>query len=281
MSHRLPFVLALAAGWSAIGSAQGSISVIGGTQFTAGTYGGDRAVSTANVSVGAMATVGRWRWWATVPFVFQDAATVRTIGAGMLPVGGATHTQPTGSSGGMMGGAGLAGMGDGGSSMTGHAGAGDPLLRVDATVWGSATAAGSVALYGVVKAPIASASGGFGTGRWDQAAGASFARHLTGVSVLAEAAYWHIGRAPGDPYRNVVTGAVSVARAIGRVGQHVYGSLLATTPFVPGAQGPVQFAAGWSSRDASRRTISVTAGIGLTPTAPAITLGAGWQWELR
>ncbi len=279
--RRLPLVLALAASWSAAGSAQDSFSVLGGTQFTAGSYGGDRTVSTASVSVGVMATVGRWRWWATVPFVFQDAATVRTIGAGMLPVGGATHTQPTGSSGGMMGGAGPAGMNDGGSSMTGHAGAGDPLLRVDATVWGSATATGSVALYGAVKAPLASAVSGFGTGQWDQAAGASFARHLNGVSILADAAFWHIGRAPGDPYRNVATGALSVARALERAGQHLYGSLLATTPFVQGSQGPVQLAAGWSRRDASRRVLSVTAGVGLTPTAPAVTLGAGWQWGLR
>ena len=46
-------------------------------------------------------------------------------------------------------------------------------------------------------------------------------------------------------------------------------------------QGLVQLAAGWSRRDASRRVLSVTAGVGLTPTAPAVTLGAGWQWGLR
>lgn len=264
-----------------MGSAQDAFAVLVGAQFTAGKYGGDRAVSTVSVSMGAMASFGRWRWWATVPYIFQDASTVRTTGAGMLPVGGAVHTPNTGAAGGIMGGTSLAGMNDGGSGMTGHAGQGDPLLRVDATVWGSAAASGSLALYGAVKAPLTSAANGFGTGRWDEAVGASFARHLTGVSVLAEVSYWHVGRAPGDPYRDVKAGTLTLARALAATGQHVYGSLIATTPFVQGSQGPVQLAVGWSRRGAHRRTFSMTAGVGLTPTAPSATLGAGWQWGLR
>ncbi|MBA4071163.1 MAG: hypothetical protein C0497_04895 [Gemmatimonas sp.] len=255
--------------------------MFGGSQFTAGRYGGDRAVSTANFAVGAMATFGRWRWWATVPYIFQDAATVRTVGAGMLPVGGIAHSERNSRSSGMMGNFGIAGMNDGGSGMTGHAGYGDPVLRVDATVWGSAASTRSLALYSSVKLPFASASNGFGTGKWDEAVGATLARRSTTWAVLADVAYWRVGRSSGDPYRDVMTGTITAARPLGWVGQQVYGSLLATTPFVAGAKGPVQLGAGWSRVGASRRTLSVTAGVGMTPTAPAFSLSAGWSRGLR
>lgn len=262
------------------GSAQDSFAVFGGSQFTAGRYGGDRAVSTATFSTGVVVTFGRWRWWATVPYVLQDAATVRSVGAGMLPVGGAAHSETSGSSSGMMGNFAMAGMNNGGSGMTGHAGHGDPLLRVDATVWGSAASSKSVALYSSVKLPLASASNGFGTGKWDEAVGATLARRSTTWAVLADVAYWHVGRSTDQPYRDVTTGTVTVGRPVGWAGQHVYGSLIAATPFANGTEGPVQLAAGWSRLGASRRTLSVTAGIGLTPTAPAFSLSAGWSWGL-
>jgi hypothetical protein len=279
-------VLVFAGGIATTGSAQDSFAVFGGSQFTAGRYGGDRAVSTANFAVGAMATVGRWRWWATVPYIFQDAATVRTVGAGMLPVGGAAHTEQSGSASGsayngMMGRLGMAGMNNGGSGMTGHAGHGDPLLRADVAVLGSTAASQSLSLYSAVKVPFASAKDGFGTGRWDEAVGATVARHFTTFSVLADVGYWHVGRRSGDPYRDVTSGTVTVARPLGSAGQTLYGSVIAATPFVDGSEGPVQVAAGWSYRFANRQSITAMAGVGLTPTAPAASLSATWQWGLR
>lgn len=274
-------VLVLAGGIATTGSAQDSFAVFGGSQFTAGRYGGDRAVSTVNVSVGAVATIGRWRWWATVPYIFQDAATVRTVGAGMMPVGGVAHSGRSETFNGMMGNYRMSGMNNGGSGMTGHAGYGDPVLRVDATVWGSAVSARSLALYSSVKLPFASASSGFGTGKWDEAVGATLARRSTTWAILADVAYWRVGRSSGDPYRDVMTGTVTVARPLEWAGQHVYGSLTAATPFTNGTEGPMQVAAGWSRRSASRRTLSVTAGVGVTPTAPALTLSAGSSWGLR
>lgn len=270
----------LAGGIATTGSAQDSFAVFGGSQFTAGRYGSDRAVSTANVSVGAVATIGRWRWWATVPYIFQDAATVRTVGAGMMPVGGVAHSERSGTSNEMMGNYRMSGMNNGGSGMTGHAGYGDPVLRVDATVWGSAVSPKSLALYSSVKLPFASASTGFGTGKWDEAVGATLARRSTTWAVLADVAYWRVGRSSGDPYRDVMTGTITAARPLGRVGQQIYGSLFAATPFVADAEGPVQIGAGWSRVGASRRTLSVTAGVGVTPTAPAFSLSAGWSWGL-
>ena len=274
-------VLVFAGGIATTGSAQDSFAVFGGSQFTAGRYGGDRAVSTASVSIGAMATVGRWRWWAAMPYVFQDAATVRTVGAGMMPVGGVAHSERNGTSSGMMGNDRMTGMNNGGSGMTGHAGQGDPVLRVDATVWGSATSSTSLAFYSSVKVPLASATDGFGTGKWDEAVGTTLARRSTAWAVLADVAYWRVGRSSGDPYRDVMTGTITAARPLRWDGQQVYASLFAATPFIAGADGPVQLGAGWSRTAASRRTLSVTAGVGVTPTAPAFSLSAGWSWGLR
>lgn len=274
-------VLVLAGGIATTGSAQDSFAVFGGPQFSAGRYGGDRAVSTASVSLGAMATFGHWRWWGAMPYVFQDAATVRTVGAGMMQVGGVAHAERNGTSSGMMGNFDMAGMNDGGSGMTGHAGHGDPVLRVDANVWGSATSATSLAFYSSVKVPLARATNGFGTGKWDEAVGTTVARRSIAWAILADVAYWRVGRSSGDPYRDVMTGTITAARPLQWVGQQLYGSLLAATPFVAGAGAPVQLGAGWSRADASRQTLTLTAGVGVTPTAPTFSLAAGWSWGLR
>ncbi len=283
--QRVPLLLLFAGGLATTGSAQDAVSVFGGAQVTAGRYGGDRAVSTVGLSLGTMATRGRWRLWAALPYLFQDAATVRTVGAGMLPVGGATHSGMngtlSGTSGGMMGSGGMGGLDAGGSGMTGHSGPGDPLLRADATIWESTGSSYRVGMYSAVKVPLARASSGFGTGRWDEAIGGTFARLERSFSLLADLSYWHLGRVTGDPIRDVSTGTLTVARALGTTGQHLYGSLIATTPFASGAAAPMQLVAGWSHRGADRRTFAVTAGAGLTPTAPAVSLSATWQWGLR
>ena len=275
-----------ASGLATSAFAQDAVSVFGGAHLTAGRYGGDRSVSTLGLSLGTMATRGRWRLWAAFPYLFQDAATVRTVGAGMLPLGGATHSgmdgTSSGASGGMMGSGGMDGLGaGGGTGMTGHSGPGDPLVRADATVWESLGASYRVGMYSAVKVPLARASGGFGTGRWDEAIGGTFARLQGMFSLLADVSYWHLGRATGDPIRDVTTGTLTVARALGVTGQHLYGSLIATSPYASRADAPVQLVAGWSHRGADRRTFAVTAGAGLTSTAPAVSLTATWQWGLR
>ena len=284
--RRIALLLMCASGLGTSGFAQDAVSVFGGAHLTAGRYGGDRAVSTLGLSLGTMATRGRWRLWAAFPYLFQDAATVRTVGAGMLPVGGTTHSGMSGTSGsasgGMMGTGSMNGEVNGsGSGMTGHAGPGDPLLRADATVWESPSASYRLGMYSSVKVPLARASGGFGTGRWDEAIGGTFARLRGTFSLLADLSYWHLGRVAGDPIRDVSTGTITVARAVGVTGQHLYGSLIATTPYTSGADAPVQVVAGWSHRGADRRTFAVTAGAGLTPTAPAVSFTATWQWGLR
>lgn len=281
--RRSLLTLLLAVVGPTVASAQDSFVLFGNAQFSAGRYGGDRAVSTAYLSVGTLGNRGRWRWWASLPFVFQDAATVRTVGAGMVPVGGSPHGTMSGTAGGMMGGgtSNTAGMDRGGSGMIGHAGVGDPILRLDVSPWAAPGAPQSGTIYAAVKAPVASAAEGFGTGRWDEGIGATYSRHAAAFSVLLDGAYWHVGRATTDPFRDVASGSLTLTRPLASAGQHVYASALATTPFARGWQAPVQLAIGWSRVGADRRVLAVTAGAGLTATAPALTMSASWQWSVR
>lgn len=285
MVRRVLLLLVCAGGAAATASAQDAVSVFGGAQVNAGRYGGDRAVSTVGLSLGTVVTQGRWRVWAAVPYLFQDAATVRTVGAGMLPVGGSVHPSMNGTTGtatgGMMGTSGMHGFNTGGSGMTGHAGPGDPLVRLDATLIGSPASSVRVAMYSAVKLPLASTSSGLGTGRWDEAIGGTFARWQGAFAVLGDVSYWHLGRAAGDPLRDVASGTLTLAHALGVSGHHLYGSLIATSPYAAGADAPVQVVAGWSHRGADHRTLAVTAGAGVTKTAPAVSLTTTWQWGLR
>lgn len=271
----LALALLIVGGWSAPLVAQGTVTLVGGTQFAAGRYGTERTVSTLSVSAGAVATAGRWRWWATVPFVFQDAASVRTIGGGMVPVDSAMNGRSGGSAGGMMNG------GSGGGGMAGNAGVGDPLVRLDVTLRGAPGSARTFAVFAAVKVPIARPSDGFGSGRWDEAIGASVAHHRGGLSLYADAAVWNIGRVAAEPYRDAVVGTVTLARTLGGTRQRIFGTLIATTPFVNGLDGSRQLGVGWSRMASDGRTLSVSATAGLSEAAPAAMIALGWLWPSR
>ena len=280
------FVVVLMLGLApAIASAQGTVALLGSSQFAAGRYGSDRAVSTLSFSAGVVATTGRLRLWANLPIIFQDAASVRTVGGGMVPVGGAPHGSSGTASGGMMGGGGgsvfVPGMDNSGSGMTSHAGVGDPLVRLDVTAWGVPGDTRTLALFAAVKAPIARPEEGFGSGRWDEAVGAAFAHHGAAVSVFADAAFWKIGRAAGEPYRDAATGALTVARPFAQGRQSVFGTVAAATPLAVGLDEPLQLGFGWSRVGRGGRALSLSTAAGLTAAAPAVTLAAGWQWPVH
>ena len=269
--------------WSAGVGAQGTILLVGETRFAAGRYGTDRAVSTLSVSAGAVVTTGRWRWWATVPIVFQDAGSVRTIGGGMVPVDSALIARSGGGSGGMMGGGsgGGAGMAESGTGMISNAGIGDPLLRLDMTLWGAPGGARALSLFTAVKVPLARPSDGFGSGRWDEAIGASVVQHRGALSLFVDAAYWNVGRVAEEPYRDAVVGAVTLARTLRGERQRIFSSFVATTPFAQGLDGSRQLGLGWIGMAPDGRALSVSATVGLSAAAPATTIVLGWQWRRR
>lgn len=277
-------LVVLSAGlWSARLAAQGTILLMGEARFAAGRYGTDRTVSTVSVSAGVVVTTGRLRWWATVPIVFQDASSVRTLGGGMVPVDSGLVARSGGSSGGMMSGASQSGMGMAGSGvgMLGNAGIGDPLLRLDMTLWGTPGSARAVSVFTAVKVPLARPSDGFGSGRWDEAIGASVVQHRGALSLFADAAYWNIGRVAAEPYRDAVVGAVTLARTLQGERQRLFASFVATTPFAQGLDGSRQLGLGWIRMAPDGRALSLSATAGLSAAAPAMAIALGWQWRRR
>lgn len=132
-----------------------------------------------------------------------------------------------------------------------------------------------------VKAPLASASSGFGTGQWDYGGGIATAGLLGGPFLLADATYWVLGDAPGLRLRNTLAYGVSVGRP-SRDGRFaMMASATGSTSALSGVVAPVQVGLGAGYRPASGRALSASAAIGLTRSAPDVTLGMGWSVPLR
>lgn len=248
----------------------------GGIQFAAGGYGFTRTVSSLVFANGVTVEGGRWRVSGSLPFIIQDGRGVLYSGAGAVPTGGmGMRASPGMGSGGM----GTGGMTPSGSSAptANNAGFGDPLLRGDVAIAQRGGAA-QLRLVGAVKAPFAGTPSGYGTGRWDLGTGVSAAVTAGATFIFAVATYWAIGKPDSIPVQNIVVYSLAAGRPLARQGRiGVLLSLVGASPLIRGLAAPLSAGLGVSYRMTSRRIVSAMVSAGLSPTAPAATVGVGWR----
>lgn len=249
----------------------------GGIQLASGGYGFQSSTGSFALFNGLDLSAGRLRAWFQVPFIIQSSPWVSFAGTGMVPSGGpyngavGEHT----SGGGMMSG-GTMTMPD--SGQYAHASLGDPLAGASFEAVRESTGRPSVRLTLAVKAPLANPTRGFGTGAWDGSAGLSLAKSFGRTVVLASAAYWVLGDLPGLTLQDPVVYSIAVGRLFGTTGKvSALTTFSGSTGIVPDRAGPRQVGAGASYRLSQKRTIGVLANIGLSPTAPDLSLLLSWQ----
>lgn len=252
----------------------------GWLQYATGRYGLNRKTSSLYLANGVTATMGRLRAAVNLPIVLQDGGSIQYGGTGIVPTGGmpghgASDTMDAGmrrTNGGMMGDP---------SERREHVGLGDPFARVDLQLGGSPNRDRLLTVFGTVKAPATPVSSGFSTGEWDLGAGISVATSVATSLIFVDAAYWVLGDAPGLRFRNPLSYSVGLGRLVGDGSWSALASLMGTTPTLDGAPGPVILAGGVTHRSSSARALSFSLGIGLTTSAPSVTLATGWQASLR
>ena len=278
--------VALAAGLLAVASVSTpaqSLSYVGGLQYATGDFIFTERTWSAYFSNGLVWSTGRLRASATIPLVMQPAGWLQYSGAGVVvPTGGMGGSAGTPSSSG-----GGTGSGMHGGTMTPSSGApfsgigvGDPIGRIDVALSGTDAGHPILNLVGAAKAPLADVGRGFGTGQWDVGAGLSSALTVRGISVFGEALYWKLGNPSGASLRNAVVYAMSVGRVLPRSRWSVLGTVSGATSLWTGLAAPVQAGMGVGYLLESGSSVFVTAGAGLTRTAPAITTGLGWRVPL-
>ncbi|MFN8583040.1 MAG: hypothetical protein U0163_18950 [Gemmatimonadaceae bacterium] len=252
-----------------------TLSYVGSVQFTTGDYGLPQATTSLALLNGLALRADRLRVWLSIPLILQDAAWVQYGGAGMVPSGGLRKHGV----GQMMG----QGDGDmtnasnGGGGMSSHVGVGDAFGRAEFDLLNGDVRGRSLRAAAVAKAPLARPRDGLGTGKWDVGGGISWSELLAGNYLFTDATYWVMGRPDSLPVRNTLAYALAIGRPLRTGAYALLASVSGSTPVVEGMKAPVQGGLGVSYRVSEQRFLSGTMSVGLTKTAPTVTLGLGWQ----
>lgn len=258
-----------------------SVAWTGSLYGATGTYIFTERSTNVALSTGLSVHAGSLRLSGSVPLVFQSTPWVAMGGAGPLPTGGSQHGAVGQRSG--MGGFSRRGqrvaLPAGGESH--QIGLGDPLLFASLDVVREHASLPTLTITAGVKAPIASADDGFGTGEWDWSAGAAASRTLGPTMVFVDAAYWRMGDMPSLPLRDVVAGGGAIGRLFGDGAWSGMLSFSASQATIAGTDAPVQVGIVVGRRSAPARSLSAGIAFGLTSTAPDVAVSLGWNVPLR
>ena len=256
-----------------------------GAGVSSGTYLFEERTTTWSLSAGLALEEGGFTLRGVVPFYYQNTTLVSGAGTGHIPTGG--------SSSGTVADSGQARRhrGDGRmmpnlshgsvevpvSAVTGYEAAiGDPTVSLNWRRRGTGTT--SFGLGGAVKIPVADTAT-FGTGEWDLGVMAGVSHLLGGGFMLGlDLAYWRLGDLPDLELRDPAYGTASLAYLSGgRWGATVLVS--GGTAVLEGFDGPASIGAG-VHRLAGASSWSVLSTVGLTETAPDLTVGLLWSVRL-
>jgi hypothetical protein len=213
---------------------------------------------------------------ATLPVIGRYGEGAAFLSGGRMPEGGAVHEgvahQPSGR-----------GMGMGGDSPgTRHASVdvtvGDPLLRASIRLH-EGGAGGWLAVDGMVKAPLAPASSGAGTGAWDLGLGGSAAVARGRSVLLAGVSAWSPGDLPEVVLRNYVGVSLGAGFVLGPRWS-VLASVSATTPILQDVKPPASAGLSLGLRTGVGRILNAGFSAGLTEGSPDLTVFLGWSFGL-
>jgi hypothetical protein len=269
-------VLALAA---APLSAQ-TVSYTGSVQGATGRYIFTAPTASMSLTTGLAVDAGRFRLSASVPFIYQDQPWVTHSGAGPLPTGGPQHrtVADSTSSGRWRRHRGAIPL----DAATGidEVGIGDPMAFVDLDVFNEGAMRPAMRVSAAVKAPIADADAGFGTGEWDLAGGLGLSKSLGRAMLLADGSYWALGDMPDLDLRDVFAYAAALAVPMGRGPLTGLAGFSGATAAIAGTRPPVQIVGALSYRWLNGGWTSAGLSVGLTNTAPDVTGTISWQVPL-
>jgi hypothetical protein len=160
------------------------------------------------------------------------------------------------------------------STVTGF---GDPLMRVDFSVFQDSGRDLQVGISGSVKPSIVSADDGLGTGATDVAAGATLFKSVGGTSFMADLQFWKYGDPAGIDFPNSLAYGIGIGRVLqaGRTSAMV--SLGGFSHGLDGTTNLMQLNAGLLVLASRRQSVSVTAGFSLNDRLGDFSIGTSWR----
>jgi hypothetical protein len=271
--------------------AQG-IRADGGLGVSSGRYLFEQRTTTWSLSAGLSLDLGRFTFRGSIPVHLQNGALVAGTGAGHVPTGGSSSgavadsgeaRRQRGAHAGMTAAELASSLSHGVVEVPGDADArskaaiGDPLVAVG---WRLAPVRRTTLAVGAaVKLPLADTAS-YGTGAWDVGATAAVGHRVAERAVLGfDLGYWWLGDMPDLELRDALFGTVSAGYLGARGG--IGGTVLfsAGTSALTGYDPPVSVGAGLH-RVTTHGSWTVLGIVGLTETAPDLTLSALWSVRL-
>lgn len=255
-------------------AAQG-VAYEGGLSLATGKYIFAARTTGWTLFTGASLKAGRFVLRAGVPAYLENTSLVTGSGAGMMPTGGATSSGMVSDSGRTMMGGGMGGrhLPVPASALTGYrAAAGDPVLHVE---WEAvATSRTVISFGGAAKIPATDTSA-YGTGQWDVGASLSVTRHVASRWFFSlDLAYWHLGDLPQLDFADPFMATATASALWGRWGASFF--VTGSTEALRGYDPPLAIGLGLTrSHDAT--AWGVSAALGLTQTAPDLSIGVNWR----
>lgn len=249
------------------------IDYAGSVQYASGDYLFTERASALYLYNSLVVTAGRVRVSASVPLVLQNTSWV-TYYSGDGSTTGAASSSGTGHG---MTGEGNSGVVDTTSSE--QLGFADPLVHGGVQLLRQGKARPSLSLTFDVKIPLADVESGFGTGEWDYAGGLALAKSVGTTFLFADISYWYLGDMPGAEFKNTLAFGAGVGRSLGGGRFGLLASLLGNTEVQEGAGAPVQASLGLSYLLDMRRSLMGSASLGLTESAPDISVSFGWLFR--
>lgn len=234
----------------------------GSVGYATGYYDFTERTSTLSVLNGLALVGGRWSLSATVPIAIQNSDAVSYIGGMGVPTG--SRRDGTGRRSAVVG------------TSSYEVVLGDPVLRASFSPYRGFGALRLLELQAMAKAPVADPATGVGTGQWDVGGGlsAGFGAGLT--YFFAEASVWSPGDLPDLELKEYGTVAAGIGQPLGG-GWNALLSFAVSSAMIDGIAPPASLNGGLSYGVAGSGSISLGAGVGLTDSAPDVSVYLGWS----
>lgn len=275
-----------------------SLHYEGSASLASGTYIFAERTNSWILSSGLALTAGPVTVRASVPAYLQNTTLIAGTTVGPIPTGGASSDAVRDSSAARRGrdasGGGMGAVAPDFSVATAESGTadevdvpasavtglratvGDPNVGVSASLL--RTSRISLMLGATAKIPVTDTAS-LGTGAWDVGGSLSVSYVLGGSTMLsANLGYWVMGDLPELALRNPILGSVGLAHLF-LTGWGFSSGVYASQSMIEGFADPVSLGAG-VMRGASLGSVGVTVSVGLTETAPDVSIAASWRFNL-
>lgn len=240
----------------------------GSLGYATGSYTLQERTSSFSILNGLALTGSRWSLSADLPLIVQNSTAVSYVGGIQIPTGPSRDGMPGGRPG--------DGSGSEETTQAFDAVVGDPVLRATLTPYEGFGTLRFLEVQAMAKAPVADPATGVGTGQWDAGGGMAVGFGFGQTYLFADASVWVPGDMPDLELNTYGTLAAGLGQPLGDRWTAL-ASVTVSSAIIDGISPPATLGGSLGLRIAEGRSLNVGASVGLTDSAPDLSIYLGWS----